>query len=98
MPKDIIVKNSKFNRWTILNEEESYKQPNGKLCRMFKCKCDCGNIRIIRWASIKNNQSKSCGCYMKEVNGDRIGKQSKTHGNTTLKDNEYKSLFLFGIL
>ena len=28
------------------------------------CKCDCGNIKVIRGISIKKGLSKSCGCLI----------------------------------
>lgn len=94
MAKPIKINNGqKFNRWTVIKEVESHKQPNGKLVRMFLCKCDCKNESIVSLLSLRNNTSKSCGCYMKEINGNRIGKMSTTHGNTVLSGNEYKSLF-----
>ena len=91
-PIEIIV-GAKFNRWTIIKEAPTHIQPSGKPCRMVHCKCDCGNETIITWSTVRLGYSKSCGCYMKEVNGERIGKQSSTHGNTPKSYNEYKSLY-----
>ena len=33
----------------------------------FLCKCDCGEIRIVRGYSLKIGNTTSCGCYQKEV-------------------------------
>jgi hypothetical protein len=88
-----ITKGNKFGRWEIIEEVPAYRQPNGKLCRNFLCVCECGNKAIVLLNTMRNGRSISCGCYMKEVNGKRIGIQSTTHGNTPIGENNYKSLF-----
>jgi hypothetical protein len=30
------------------------------------CLCDCGNIVLVRWRSLKGGATQSCGCYQKE--------------------------------
>lgn len=41
------------------------------------CKCKCGNEVIVRGKSLRNGNTKSCGCYQKEraaqSNMDRVG-------------------------
>lgn len=41
------------------------------------CKCKCGNKVIVRGKSLRNGNTKSCGCYQKEraaqSNMDRVG-------------------------
>jgi len=94
MPKAIEVKiGQKFSRWKILYELPLYRQPNGRTCRMFKCKCDCGNELDVLLNTMRNGRSKSCGCLMKELNGIRLSKMSLTHGATTIKRNKDTSLF-----
>lgn len=36
------------------------KRKNG--CIVWKCRCDCGNIVEVRGTSLKNGNTKSCGC------------------------------------
>lgn len=31
------------------------------------CKCDCGTLRMIRGPSLRNGQTKSCGCLQTET-------------------------------
>lgn len=88
-----VVKGEKFGRWTVVKEISSHRQPNGKVCRRVLCICECSTIKVVLFYSLRNGSSFSCGCYMKEVNGERIGKQSTTHGNTPVGENEYKSLY-----
>ena len=40
---------------------------------LWLCKCDCGKLKIIQGASLKNGRTKSCGCLRKK--GAR-----RTHG------------------
>ena len=89
----LVVKGDRFGRFTVVDLASSHRQPNGKMCRRVECICDCGNKVTVLLSTLRNGRSKSCGCYMKEVNGARIGKASTTHGNTPAGYNEFKSLF-----
>lgn len=42
------------------------KQSGKQKRRFWKCLCECGNIFTAQGWSIKNGQTKSCGCYAKE--------------------------------
>lgn len=53
------ITGQKFNRLTALKRDT-------KNTRYWKCKCDCGNICIIRSDLLKNNNTKSCGCLQQE--------------------------------
>lgn len=44
----------------------------------WSCKCDCGEIRIVRGFSLRNGSSKSCGC-------SRVPAEYKKHPNLKLK-------------
>lgn len=33
----------------------------------WKCQCDCGNITIVQGGELKNNSTKSCGCFKKAI-------------------------------
>ena len=33
---------------------------------MWKCKCDCGNEKIVRGSDLTTRKTSSCGCYRKE--------------------------------
>lgn len=39
------------------------------------CKCDCGNEVSVRSYSLKNGDTKSCGCYKSEVTSERFSKK-----------------------
>lgn len=61
-----------FGRLTVLSPHGSDKNGN----RLWWCKCDCGNTKIVTNSHIKSGHTKSCGCFSRE-NGR---KQLTTHG------------------
>lgn len=63
----------KFNRLLVLEFVEVIDHKS-----VWKCRCDCGNIKNISGADLKSGNTKSCGCYFKEI----AGKQTITHGQS----------------
>ena len=57
--------NQKFGRLTVLEYAGNSS---------WKCKCDCGNIKTIKTANLKNGNTKSCGCLQKEKVKEAIWK------------------------
>lgn len=46
---------------------------------LYKCKCDCGNIKIITAGDLKSGRVVSCGCRAKSILDD-LHKSNITHG------------------
>ena len=46
----------------------------------WKCRCDCGAIRIVESKALKNSMTRSCGCYRRDTVGPKISASLKTHG------------------
>lgn len=67
----IDITGQKYGRLTVL----SYAYTKNKVA-FWKCKCDCGNEKIVRGSHLKNGSIKSCGCFRKEV----TGKKATVHG------------------
>jgi hypothetical protein len=57
----------KFNKFTVL--ERSYVHKNRK---MWRCICDCGNIREVVGYNLVKGQSRSCGCIGKRKPYNRM--------------------------
>lgn len=55
--------NKKFGRWTV----KSIAGQNNRKKYLWNCICDCGTEKIIMSTSLISGNSKSCGCYQKEV-------------------------------
>lgn len=77
-PKKPVNIGGKYGRLTILSEESPHKYPSGKIQRIVKCKCDCGNIIEITLLRILSGNTKSCGCFRREYSKEK----NKTHGKT----------------
>ena len=63
----------KYNNLLVIGEST---RKNG--ARHFECKCDCGNITVVRKFNILNGITKSCGC-LKLIMTKKI---NTTHGMT----------------
>jgi hypothetical protein len=66
----------RFSRWLVLDYL-------GK--SMWRCRCDCGNERLVFTGALTHKKSTSCGCLRAEI----ASKKSTTHGLT--KSPEYKT-------
>lgn len=75
----------RFGRWTVIGEAEPHVTPKGFKRTFWHCKCDCGTERDVSGCSLRNGDSKSCGCYHSDIMHD-VGKVNKTHdmSNTRL--------------
>lgn len=66
MAKKLEIKQyDKFGKWTII-EEIAPKIISNKPRRMFRCQCECGNIREVQLSCLRNGHSTSCGCEQKK--------------------------------
>ena len=68
--------NQRFGRLTVIS-----RAPNDGRYVCWNCKCDCGNIKITRSASLMSGKVQSCGCLFKEtrpkpedLTGQKFGK------------------------
>ena len=52
----------RFHKLQILGFVKRTKWPNGTLRYLYKCQCDCGNIKVIEGNEIKKGFHQSCGC------------------------------------
>lgn len=60
-----------FGRLTVIEYAGMKKQSS-----FWKCECSCGNIKIIRGASLTKGVTQSCGCYCR----DRSAEYHTIHG------------------
>ncbi len=60
-----IAVGDKFTRWSVISLEA---RPGYVLCQ-----CDCGTIREVLRQSLKQGESKSCGCYLIDLDKSRAG-------------------------
>jgi len=55
----------RFGRWTVIGFA-GYR--NGKHHTAWRCRCECGNERVVRAVTLKDGRSGSCGCLRTEKN------------------------------
>lgn len=60
----------RFGRWvtTKFSHYSIIKTTGAKGASYFHCRCDCGNEKIVCIIALIANQSKSCGCLLREQN------------------------------
>ena len=51
-----------FNRWTVTGKPV-WQSPGH---RAVPCRCECGTVRQVLVFALRNNRSKSCGCWKAE--------------------------------
>lgn len=66
MPKKIDCIGKRFGRLIVLKNLPPKRFSSGTSYRVVLCRCDCGTEKEIRLKSIKNNDTKSCGCLNRE--------------------------------
>lgn len=63
----------KFDRLTIVEVSGRDKHNH----RLFKCKCDCGNIIFCTLQRLTTGNTKSCGCLRRETNYVHGGRETR---------------------
>ena len=71
----------RYGKLTVLSLAEPVIVTDGTRKTAWLCKCDCGNELIVRDASIRSGNKKSCGCLKHERRTDLTG---KTYGRLTV--------------
>lgn len=61
------ITGQKFNMLTVLKLDH---KKDGRF--FWKCRCDCGNEKVINGDNIKYGKSRSCGCIARELSSKRI--------------------------
>lgn len=61
----------KFGRLTVLEQSSNSKHGFSR----WKCKCDCGNEKIICGVNLIHGRTTSCGCYNKEQTRKKLSKE-----------------------
>lgn len=73
----IDIKDRRFGRLVAIERAPDHIQASGYRETMWKCKCDCGNIVIIRTKCLLQDVTKSCGCLQRELLSQRAGSHHK---------------------
>lgn len=60
MPKFIDQTGKRFGRLVV----QSHEGRNANLKQLWKCQCDCGNLKIVTTQELNAGDTKSCGCII----------------------------------
>lgn len=66
----------RFGRLVVIERVDDAINPNGKRSIRYRCKCDCGNEKIIRKCHLVSGKILSCGCFHRE----QLGNMRRKHG------------------
>ena len=71
-----------YERLTVIKRVDDYISPSGSHQVQWLCKCKCGKEVIVTGNNLRKGNSKSCGCYNREL----LPKINSTHNasNTRL--------------
>src|SRR5687767_1691814 len=71
-PENVI--NLKFGRLTVISIRAAVAGSNRKA----NCRCDCGTVKDVRIDHLKDGQTVSCGCFIRE----KLPRINRTHGES----------------
>lgn len=70
----------RFGKLVIL-ETFQRQQPSGRNVRYCRCKCDCGNEKVISFEHLRNRHTTSCGCVQK----NKVRERFTTHNQSNTR-------------
>lgn len=65
------IKNEIGNRYGRLTVV-SFSHLNKHHKAVWLCKCDCGNGALITGSNLRKGETRSCGCLVREISGNRL--------------------------
>jgi hypothetical protein len=77
----------RFSYLTVIRELDGIRTPKGVMKRIMECQCDCGVIKPFNLNDLKEQKSKSCGCYGRKVKSELTSMVitiGQTRGDLTL--------------
>src|ERR1700709_2692300 len=81
----------RFGRWSVLDRAENVKYGYA----LWRCKCECGVIKVIAGSSLRRLRSQSCGCLNYETRRLPSGEASFNALYKNYKTNAEKRGFEF---
>ena len=85
-----IEEGQKFGRLTIVKETIPTIYPSRQK-RAFQCICECGIEKIVQLNHLRNNSTKSCGCYGVEKRIESVKISNTKHSDTRKIGSLYKT-------
>ena len=76
----------RYGRLTVISYNEEVSKQKGRA--YWNCKCDCGNEIVVRGSNLTSENTKSCGCYNREMKSDKMKETVKE----LWKDEEFRQM------
>lgn len=95
MSKVLDLTGKKYGRWTVIEKAKS--KANASLNdreNYWKCICECGKVKEIRGSSLRNGNSKSCGCFAKEQTSKFVRENYKPKPIIDIKGRRFGKLLV----
>lgn len=86
MAKPIDLTGQRFGRLTVVCRAKKPSPFTEYTGAYWLCKCDCGVERIVRSIDLRNGQTCSCGCYMRE----QVAAANRARKHIKWEDAEYE--------
>ena len=71
----------RFGKWLVVGVEPSRRE-GARTTQWWRCRCDCGTLRVVRQSSLRNGRSSCCGCVWHLKHGHaavETAKRSRTY-------------------
>jgi len=93
MPKMVDITGQRFGRWTVKARAPNRTTSGSFALTYWFCKCQCGNTKEVRAASLIRGKSKSCGCLCREFHASLVthGETRRGRGRMTRQSTEYQA-------
>ena len=72
----------KFGRLQPIELDHIRANPSGNRIRYWRCICDCGTEVVVPHGSLRNGETKSCGCLRREL----VAQKNAKHGRSGLPE------------
>lgn len=81
----------RFNKLVVLEEAGFRAKSSGRSSRLYKCRCDCGNICFVEHVYLSTGDTGSCGCLRSK--GENIVSQLLQEKNISFeREYSFKNL------
>lgn len=67
MSEFIDITGNRYGKLTVINRAYTHTTKSGNKYIKWRCICDCGNETVVSGESLKNGNTRSCGCLQKET-------------------------------
>ena len=67
MRKGVYIVGKRVGRLVVIKRAGTRRDKSGRAFSVWLCKCDCGNEKEVQRSSLTRGSTKSCGCWLNEI-------------------------------